>query len=122
MIKYIRKHCLLGSSIAIEYTIADCLTVEDLPIEFMAKEDQQLHLNNKQLTSFRGLVNMSNTKLFMSMDLDNNYLISPYRDTYDVRSPFIKMTNLQTLNLETNLLERLPATFFDGLNNSPVLT
>ena len=125
IIKYIRKHRFLKLHGAdIEYTVADEDTVRGIQIELSEDNDQQIgyvDLATRELTSFRGLIEIPSANWLTELNLSHNYLIDPYRDTYDIRSPFIKMTNLQILNLRNNPLERLPSTFFDGLNQLIIL-
>ena len=119
ILRYIRKHWFLRevkNAPIIEYTIADLLTIDIKPISIM---NNMRHIADKQITSFRGIEHLLNTGTvkITVLFLDNNCLIDPYRDTYDVRSPFTKFTLLKTLDLTNNLLERLPNSFFSGLPN-----
>lgn len=129
VIKYIRKHHFLAFGMhykypdteeidridVIEYTVADLLTINPLGVKIVkALGHTLLIMDHKNLTSFDGLETINANEITALQLLDND-LLDPYRDTHNVRSPFINFTRLGDLALSYNLLERLPNLFFDGL-------
>lgn len=138
IIRYIRKHQFLNLFGGVEYTIADYLTVEQPKPELIRENhitseystrrvilikqksvalpdgEGIIRLSNHELTSFHGIKYINVKDIKLTLNLSNNHLIDPYMDTYDVRAPFTHL-NINQLNLSSNLIERLPDSFFNGL-------
>lgn len=129
VIKYLRKHLFIGHFNKIQYTAGDSITGDVVQEGSKGKprlildefknitSDGYIFMTVQRITSLHGLNDAPNADLVPELLLGGNYIISPYMDTYDVRTPFTKFKRLEKMTLADNPLYRLPGSFFLGLVN-----
>lgn len=109
----INKQLALRKNNLVEYTVADYLVEYGQPPFLTISQGKnkplvQLNLANKALTSLFGLNCIENAHKITTINLSNNKIVKIERDQFSA------FTDLQSINLDNNIIEAIPAFAFVG--------
>lgn len=96
----------------IELSIADYVSLNDLPLEYLGNIGI-LRFDNKNLTSLYGIQDISLSDVGLIL-LTQNCIVGDTLDPQFPSDPFPGLSNAYNLLINKNMIESLPATFFQS--------